>query len=116
MDNNDFLRLLQIKAHCEDIIGFCERFGKSFENYISDRAFYNSVNMSVLQIGELAGGLTEEYRKTTEKSIPWRMVRGMRNLLTHSYGEVDDAAVWDTVINDIPGLLAFCESQITSLR
>ncbi len=93
MNNGDFQRLIHIKAHCEDIMEFCERFGKSFENYTSDNAFYNSVNMSVLQIGELAGGLSEEFREATEDTIPWKMIKGMRNWLAHSYGEIDDAMV-----------------------
>lgn len=39
------------------------------------------------------------------KSIPWEQVFGMRNFLSHEYGEVDAEGIFNTVKEDIPALL-----------
>ena len=67
--------------------------------------------MCILQIGELANSLSEEFRQRTHAQIPWKMIRGMRNVLAHSYGEIDEEIIWETANHDIPFLKAFC-SQV----
>lgn len=37
-------------------------------------------------------------------SIPWNAVFGMRNFLSHEYGNIDNDAIFDTVKNSIPDL------------
>ena len=39
-------------------------------------------------------------------TIPWTAVFGMRNFLSHEYGNVDAEAFFDTVKNNIPDLLS----------
>ena len=38
------------------------------------------------------------------EDIPWRAVRGMRNLHAHDYENVDLEIVWNTLLEDIPVL------------
>ena len=57
-----------------------------------DRDYRNSVCMSLLQIGELTGHLTEDFREGTKDSIYWPAIKGMRNLFAHNYGAVDVGA------------------------
>ena len=108
MNKGDWQRLLHIRVYCEDIEKFINRFGKDFEVFINDRAYFNAVSMCVLQIGELANGLSEEFREETKNDMPWGMIRGMRNWLTHAYAETDESIIWETAVNDIPQLLEFC--------
>ena len=65
MNKADRQRLLHIQTYCADIAGFIQRFGRDYSIFISDRAYYNAVSMSILQIGELANGLSEEFRELT---------------------------------------------------
>ena len=44
--------------------------------------------MCIIQIEELANRLSDE-TKESNSSIPWRAIRGMRNLHTHDYENVD---------------------------
>ena len=37
--------------------------------------------------------------------IPWRTMRGMRNVLVHNYDEVDVAVVWKTAQTQLPCLV-----------
>ena len=112
MNKGDMQRLSHIRVHCEDIAGFIERFGMDFDTFTGDRAYFNAVSMCVLQIGELANGLSEEYREETKKRMPWGMIRGMRNWLAHAYAEIDEEIIWETAVNDIPKLLNFCNAEL----
>ena len=112
MDNRDKNLLQHIQAYCGDIQGFIERFGKDYTVFTSDRAYFNAVSMCILQIGELSGSLSEEYRNLTAAEIPWQDIRGMRNIVAHDYGALDEELVWETVIGDIPALLEFCNSEL----
>ena len=114
MVSSDKQRLQHVQRYCEDIAGFIERFG-TYQNFITDRAYYNAVCMAVLQIGELANGLTEEYRSETKELVPWSLIRGMRNWVAHAYHQLDDEIIWDTVSNSIPALLRFCNDALCEL-
>ena len=37
--------------------------------------------------------------------IPWRLMGGMRNVVTHEYFQVDLSRVWETIQNDLSSLL-----------
>jgi len=37
----------------------------------------------------------------------------MRNWLAHAYAEMDEMIVWETVTNDIPDLLKFCQKILS---
>jgi uncharacterized protein with HEPN domain len=108
MDKSDIQRIQHIKRYCEDIAQFIERFGNDFQLFVTDQAYYNAVSMCILQIGELANGLSQEFRNATCDSVHWHLVRGMRNWIAHAYNEVEDEVVWGTVKKDIPNLLHFC--------
>ena len=109
MNKSDRQRLMHIQTHCEDIAAFISRFGADYETFITDRAYFNAVSMCILQIGELANGLSEEFRTQTNTQMPWGMIRGMRNWLAHAYTETDESVIWETALHDIPALQRFCE-------
>ena len=44
------------------------------------------------------------------KSIPWDSVFGMRNFLSHEYGDVDTEGIFNTVKTNIPELLIVSET------
>ena len=112
MTRGDWQRLLHIRTYCEDVEKFIERFGRNFDTFTADRAYFNAVAMCILQIGELSNGLSDEFRDATKDLLPWGMIRGMRNWLAHSYAETDERILWETACNDIPKVLAFCEREL----
>jgi uncharacterized protein with HEPN domain len=63
------------------------------------RAFIRSLEI----IGEAVKNIPNEI-KNRDKSIPWRDIANMRNLLIHEYFGIDYEIVWDTIKNDIPVL------------
>lgn len=79
------------------------RFDKDFELYKKDLSFQYACNMCIIQIGELANRLSDEV-KEANKDIPWRAIKGMRNLHAHDYENVDLEIVWNTLAEDIQAL------------
>lgn len=104
--------LEHIRIYCEDIEETMKRFGKEKAVFDTDRDYRNSVCMSLLQIGELTGHLTDDFRNETKESIYWPAIKGMRNLFAHNYDAVDVGLVWETAISDIPILHEFCDKTI----
>lgn len=47
-------------------------------------------------MGEAAAGVSAEGR-AENPGVPWKELKGMRNVLIHDYMEVDLARVWDAV-------------------
>lgn len=112
----DHQRLEKIAEYCVDIQSALARYGSSFDAFQSDRDFQHSVSFCILQIGELVGGLTEEYRSETKNHVPWHQIKGMRNLVAHDYGGINLEIVWDVAAADIPELLRFCNSQLSDVE
>lgn len=44
--------------------------------------------------------------------MQWGPIKGMRNLVAHSYGNMSREIIWETATVDIPTLLQFCEEQL----
>ena len=105
----DLQRVRHIWEYCDEIEKTMDRYGRSFEIFDRDADYQRSLAFSILQIGELSGGLSEEYRAATGDRVQWRAMKGMRNLVAHHYGAVDRRVVWETVLTDIPNLKEFCQ-------
>ena len=108
----DLQRIQHILDYCRAIEKTVQRYGNSFEIFDQDEDFQRSISFSILQIGELSGGLSEEYRKKTSNRVQWGPIKGMRNMVAHSYGSMDRQISWETAIVDIPTLKQFCEEQL----
>ena len=113
MTSPDLQRIRHIMEYCVAIEKTIERYGNSFEIYAADADFQRSVSFSILQIGELSGGLSAEYRQATANRVQWGPMKAMRNLVAHNYGRMDQAVIWETATVDIPALLQFCEEQLS---
>ncbi len=50
------------------------------------------------------------------KTILWKSVFGMRNFLSHEYGDVDAEGIFNTVKTNIPELQAVTERMLKDLR
>ena len=70
--------------------------------------------MSVLNIGELAKTLPQEY-KEEHSSIPWKKIAGMRDIAAHGYHIMNDNIIWDVEMHSIPELLEFLEKQLAEV-
>lgn len=76
----DLQRIKHIRDYCTEIEKTVTRYGRAFAIFDSDPDYQRSVSFSILQIGELSGGLSQEYRQATADRVQWGPIKGMRNL------------------------------------
>lgn len=112
MQPPDIQRLKHIRDYCLEIEKTIARYGNDFAIFDQDADYQRSVSFCILQIGELSGGLSQEYRKATSSRMQWGPIKGMRNLVAHNYGSMSRDIIWETATMDIPALKDFCEEQL----
>jgi uncharacterized protein with HEPN domain len=110
--NKDIRIIKQIIEHTENVYNTQKRFGSEYKIFISDKDYFNSVCMSLLQIGELANHLTTEFT-IVHADIPWKNIIGLRNVVVHGYGRLDREAVWSTLTDDLPELYRKCKAIVS---
>jgi uncharacterized protein with HEPN domain len=47
--------------------------------------------------------------------VPWSQIIGMRNILVHTYFDIDIDAVWNAIHRDVPALKPSIEHLLASL-
>ena len=112
MDRSDVERVQHIKRYCEDIAESITRFGDSLEIFSKDVDYCNSISMSIMQVGELSCGISDEFKNETRELVPWGLIKGMRNHFAHGYAMMEKSDIWETATKDIPNLLKFCNGVI----
>ena len=111
--NRDKSVIEYILRYCCRIQQTVERFGADMQVFLSDSDYRDSVSMNLLQIGELAGKLSEEYAHETKAQIDWRAIKNMRNMFAHDYGSMDIERIFETAVEDIPILTSFCKNELS---
>ena len=112
MNDSDLQRIKRMRVYCSKIGESITRYGDSLDVFSSDWDYYNSVSMSIMQIGEISSSLSDEFKEQTRSQIPWGIIKAMRNMFAHDYSSMDKNTVWETATKDIPNLLRFCERII----
>jgi len=85
--------------------------GVSRADFEKNEMLQDAVTRPLEIIGEAAGQVSEEYREM-HMDIPWHKMIGMRNRLIHEYFRVNYGAVWDTVKEDLPGLIQLLKKLV----
>lgn len=102
------------------IIDYCKRiedkiFGITKETFKNDKDIEEIICFNILQIGELAKSLTPGFIKKYS-AVPWKRIKGMRDVVAHRYGTIDFDLVWQTAIDDIKPLREYCKSIINDWK
>jgi uncharacterized protein with HEPN domain len=116
MKDNDFQRIKRIQGYCKDIDDTIIRFGNDFAIFSKDTDYQNSISMSIMQIGELSNGLSEEFKDKTREHVQWGPIKAMRNMFAHGYASMDIEVIWETATKDIPVLSKFCLAVLAKER
>lgn len=80
-----------------------------FEKFQGDARTIRAVEMNLIIIGEAAGEIPEEVIEANP-TIPWHLMRAMRNRLAHVYFSVDERLLWETVRDQLPELVPLLEA------
>jgi len=96
--NNDFY----IKKIIADLLFVMEHTKNvSKSEFESNPLLIDSVMFRIIQIAENSEKVTNDF-KEKHTNIPWRSIKGMRNIIVHDYGVVDFSIVYDTIVKSIP--------------
>lgn len=103
MHDADRIRLQHMRDAAHDALQFIvDRDRCDLEG---DRQLLLALTKSLEIIGEAARRVSDECRDTLPK-VPWHEIIGMRNHLVHGYYAINKDALWNTVENRLPELLA----------
>lgn len=94
--------------YCGRIYEAMKFFGDDYDVFSNNNIYKDAVALSILQIGELSGVLTDEFKETYD-AMPWRQIKALRNIVAHRYGTVDAEVLWEVMKDDIPALEAYCK-------
>jgi len=112
MKDSDVQRIWHMKQYCEQIERAITRFGPTFEAFAADIDYRHVISMCIMQIGELSGRLSEEFKDTSRNHVTWAALKGMRNWFAHDYISMDMETIWEAATKDAPALLAFVNQVI----
>ena len=105
----DMAYMLDILVAAKDIREFSA--GMDQDGFMRNKIAQAAVIRCMEVIGEAAKRLSQEARDELP-GLPWSQMARMRDFLIHAYDRVDLNKVWDTIINDMPVLIATLEPII----
>jgi uncharacterized protein with HEPN domain len=106
---DDLSRLHHIQDAAKEALLFMS--GKTRKDLANDRMLQLAVVKDLEIIGEAAGRISAECR-ARHPEIPWVVMVGMRNRLTHAYFSIDLDIVWESVRNNLTPLVEDLERVI----
>ena len=105
----------RIKHNLKTIVRFCdsigaaiEYFGKDEEDFLENEFYQNSCCFALLQIGELAKRLPDEFIKKYP-GVEWPEFARLRDLIAHSYHKANMHRIWIIMTDDVPVLISECK-------
>ena len=111
-DRRDTIIVKKLLKEINDIESFTA--GIDAAGFEQSLIVQKAVVMSLINIGELSKKISQSFIDATE-SIPWKKLRGLRNLAAHNYDALRMPNIWLTVVNDLPELKATLVTQQTRL-
>jgi uncharacterized protein with HEPN domain len=82
--------------------------GTSETDFLANIEKQDAVIRRIEIIGEATAHLTATTRQGIPE-LPFRKMRGMRNIMAHNYANVDPKIVWEVGVVHIPEILAVLE-------
>ncbi len=87
----------------------------SYEEFIADEEKQDAVIRKIEVAGEARKKISQNLRDKYNQ-ITWRAIAGMRDKLIHDYFDVDLEVVWNSLTNEVPGVIPNLKSVILDLE
>lgn len=108
--HNDLLYLDDMADHAGRALRIAQKLG-TYESFEADEFLQPGLIRELEVIGEASTKVSDQFREA-HQNWPWQQMRAMRNRLIHGYANVNLRVVWDTVQEDLPGLLEKIEMAL----
>lgn len=99
MEHRDKSAIKHMLSYCTEIKRTLSEIEFDRERYDNSSTHRNALALCVLQIGELVGILSDDFKEKNFQ-IPWRAIKQMRNMVAHRYGSFDYDILWEVVIDE----------------
>ena len=90
-----------------DMLEACEKVmrseGLDFDAFVRNELVYDAVLRNLEDLGEAAKKVPDSVR-ARHRSVEWRAIAGLRDVLAHAYFALDEATLWDIVAQKVPAL------------
>lgn len=101
INKTDKIIIHKILKEISVIQDITNRYAK--EDFLKDNIAQRAAAMTIINIGELTTVFKEDFRQSNSQ-IPWRKIKGLRNIIAHRYEIIDFEDVWETSVTSIPEL------------
>lgn len=109
MREHDAIRLRHMLDPAREAMSFAR--GRVRDDLETDRQLLLSLVKEIEIIGEAASQVTDPTRQELA-GIPWNSIIAMRNRLVHAYFSINLDILWNTVQEDLPGLIDRLERSV----
>lgn len=92
------LYLADILVACEKVLRYTD--GMEFEQFVADDRTFDAVIRNLQIIGEAVKNIPVDIRDRNPE-IEWRKIAGLRDILAHTYFQIDDEIIWDIIQNKV---------------
>ena len=87
--------------------------GMTYEEFVADARTRDAVVRNLMTMGESVRWIPDVIL-SAHPAVPWRTLRGVRNVVVHEYFGIDDVILWETVRGDLPPLAPLLEDVLAS--
>ena len=102
--------MLEAAREVQQMIG-----GSAVDDFLKNRVLMRATERTVEIIGEAAGRISDGF-KEAHPEVPWRQIKGQRNILAHEYGQIDHQLLFKTATIDVPALIARLERLLPPIE
>jgi uncharacterized protein with HEPN domain len=118
MERQAKLRFRDWRFRVRDILAALEAIavytdGMTFATFVADARTRDAVIRNLMTMGESVRWIPDVILDA-HRAVPWRAMRGVRNVVVHEYFGVDDTILWETVRGDLPPLVEPLEEVLRS--
>jgi uncharacterized protein with HEPN domain len=85
--------------------------GMTLEDFRGDSKTVDAALTKLIVIGE-AAALVPPGVQHRHDEVPWRKLKGLRNVIVHQYDRVDAGIVWNVLHGDLPPLVPLLEGVL----